>query len=88
MTGPCAFAIGDAYGAAEAMFPDNLEMKFWHAVALVNVGRVEQSLPVFKEIFAKDEHRATLIPRLPAAVGQLTADEAVVKRILSVSPNK
>jgi len=69
------------------MFPDNLEMKFCHAVALVNVGRVEQSLPVFKEIFAKDEHWAILIPCLPA-VGHLTADEAVVKRILSVSPKK
>jgi uncharacterized Ntn-hydrolase superfamily protein len=37
------------YGSAQAMFPDNLEMKFWHAVALVNVGRVEQSLPMFKQ---------------------------------------
>ncbi len=75
------------YGAAEAMFPDNLEMKFWHAVALVNVGRVEQSLPIFKVVFAQDTNWATLIPRLPA-VGQLTADEAVVRKILSVAPKK
>jgi uncharacterized Ntn-hydrolase superfamily protein len=75
------------YGAAEAMFPDNLEMKFWHAVALVNVGRVDQSLPVFREIFEKDMNWATLIPRLPA-VGQLTADDAVVKKILSMAPKR
>ena len=29
---------GAEYGAAEAMFPENLEMKFWHAVALANSG--------------------------------------------------
>jgi uncharacterized Ntn-hydrolase superfamily protein len=75
------------YGSAGAMFPDNLEMKFWHAVALVNVGRVEQSLPMFKEIFAKDRNWATLIPRLPAS-GTLTADKATIEKILSVAPGK
>ncbi len=73
------------YGAAEAMFPDNLEMKFWHAAALVNAGRVEESLPLFKEIFRQDMNWATLIPRLPAS-GSLTADEATIKKILSVAP--
>jgi uncharacterized Ntn-hydrolase superfamily protein len=75
------------YGAAESMFPDNVEMKFWHAVALVNAGRVEQSLPLFKEIFAKDMNWATLIPRLPQS-GTLTADDSAIKRILSVAPGK
>ncbi len=75
------------YGSAGAMFPDNLEMKFWHAVALVNVGRVEQSLPMFKEIFAKDRNWATLIPRLPAS-GTLTADKATIEKILSMAPRK
>jgi len=75
------------YGSARAMFPDNLEMTFWHAVALVNVGRVEQSLPMFKEIFAKDRNWATLIPRLPAS-GTLTADKATIEKILSVAPRK
>lgn len=73
------------YGAAEAMFPDNLEMKFWHAVALVNVGRVSQSLPMFKEVFAKDKNWATLVPRLPAS-GTLTADKATIEKILAVAP--
>jgi uncharacterized Ntn-hydrolase superfamily protein len=75
------------YGSAEAMFPDNLEMKFWHAVALVNVGRVEVSLPIFKEIFSKDANWAALIPRLPES-GTLVADDAVMKRILSVTPKR
>ena len=75
------------YGAAEKMFPDNLEMKFWHAVALVNVGRLEQSLPLFREVFAGDANWATLTPRLPA-VGQLNADAAALKKILDVAPKR
>ena len=75
------------YGAAETMFPGDLEMKFWHAVALVNVGRTEESLPLFREIFAKDAHWATLVPRLPPS-GSLIADETVIKRILSVVPQQ
>ncbi len=71
------------YGAAEAMFPDNLEMKFWHAVSLVNMGRVEESLPLFEEIFKKDKNWALLLPRLPK-VDLLKADEKTLKRILAV----
>jgi uncharacterized Ntn-hydrolase superfamily protein len=72
------------YGAAEAMFPDNLEMKFWHAVSLVNMGRLEQSLPLFREIFSRDRNWAILVPRLPG-VGQLKADQKALDRILSVA---
>jgi uncharacterized Ntn-hydrolase superfamily protein len=43
------------YGQAEIMFPDNIEMKFWHAVNLVNKGKTEDSLPLFKEIFSKEK---------------------------------
>jgi len=73
------------YGAAEELFPDNLEMKFWHAVSLVNAKRVDESLPLFKEIFAKDQNWATLIPRLPA-VDILVANEQTIEKILSVAP--
>ncbi|HCV42114.1 MAG TPA: Zn-dependent protease [Bacteroidetes bacterium] len=75
------------YSAAEAMFPDNLEMKFWHAVALVNAGRVHESLPIFKEIFAKDKNWIDLVPRLPKS-GTLKDDEDIVRMILTVAPKK
>ncbi len=71
------------YGAAEKLFPDNLEMKFWHAVSLVNAGRVDESLPIFKTVFMQDPNWATLVPRLPA-VDILPKDGAVLNRILSV----
>ena len=75
------------YAAAETVFPDNLEMKFWHAVSLVNIGRLQQSLSLFKEIFARDTNWALLVPRLPQA-GVLKADDAVIKKILSVAPGR
>jgi uncharacterized Ntn-hydrolase superfamily protein len=73
------------YSAAEALVPDNLEMKFWHAAALVNAGRVEESLPIFKAVFTADWNWAELLPRLPAS-GTLIADEKTIDRILSIAP--
>jgi predicted Zn-dependent protease len=75
------------YGAAEALAPDNLEMQFWHAVALVNVGRIDQSLPIFRNVFRKDRNWAMLLPRLPNA-GVLTANEATLRKILTVAFGK
>jgi len=69
------------YAAAETMLPDNLEMKFWHAVALVNMGGVDESLPLFRQIFAQDKKWALLLPRLPQ-VDLLKADKTVLSRIL------
>ncbi len=72
------------YSAAEALFPGNVEMKFWHAVSLVNAGRVEDSLPLFKEIFAADRNWAILLPRLPK-VDLLDADAETLDRILAAT---
>jgi uncharacterized Ntn-hydrolase superfamily protein len=69
------------YGAAAALVPDNLEMVYWHAVALVNMGRVEQSLPLFRRVFRADKNWLTLTPRL-ANVGLLPSDRKVLDRIL------
>jgi uncharacterized Ntn-hydrolase superfamily protein len=71
------------YAAAEKMFPDNVEMKFWHAVMLVNKGKIEESLPLFKEVFAKDPNWKILLERLPKS-GVLTVDEAGMKKILAI----
>ena len=73
------------YGAAEAMFPDNLEMAYWHAVALVNVGRLDESLPLFKKVFTGDPNWAELTPRLPK-VGLISVDERGLQRILAQAP--
>lgn len=72
------------YGAAQELFPEHLEMKFWHAVSLVNAGRVDESLPIFKWIFERDHNWAILVPRLPG-VDILPNNDTVIDKILSVA---
>jgi uncharacterized Ntn-hydrolase superfamily protein len=71
------------YSAAEKLVPDNAEMIYWHAVALVNMGRVDESLPLFRKVFAMDRNWVTLTPRLPKS-GLLPDDPKVIERIVSV----
>jgi len=70
------------YGAAERLVPNNAEMIYWHAVALVNMGRVDESLPLFRKVFAMDPNWITLTPRLPKS-GLLPDDPAIIKRIVA-----
>jgi uncharacterized Ntn-hydrolase superfamily protein len=72
------------YGAAAELAPDNVEIVFWHAVALVNKGRVEDSLPLFRRVFETDPNWATLTPRLVQS-GLLVNDPKVIERILSAA---
>lgn len=71
-----------AYSAARDLAPGNAEMVFWTAVSLVNAGKIDDAIPLFREAF-KDEQgdwRATL-KRLPPA-GLLPGDEELMKRLL------
>jgi uncharacterized Ntn-hydrolase superfamily protein len=71
------------YGAAEQLVPDNAEMVYWHAVALVNMGRVDESLPLFRRVFAADPNWRTLTPRLVKS-GLLPDDSKLIERIIAV----
>ncbi|HEU4432237.1 MAG TPA: DUF1028 domain-containing protein [Pyrinomonadaceae bacterium] len=73
------------YSAAEKLVPNNAEMIYWHAVALVNMGRVDESLPLFRKVFAMDRNWVTLTPRLPKS-GLLPDDPKLIDRIVSVGP--
>lgn len=69
------------YSAAMKMFPENLEMKYWTAVTLVNNNQLEEALPIFKEIFSIDDNWRKLTPRL-TKVGMLNANEEILKKII------
>jgi uncharacterized Ntn-hydrolase superfamily protein len=69
------------YSTAESMQPDNLEMKYWHAVALANMGKIEEALPIFKFIFLKDANWKILTPRL-VKPGLLKVSENEMQQIL------
>lgn len=71
------------YSAAEKLVPDNAEMIYWHAVALVNMGRVDESLPLFKRVFQMDRNWLELTPRLPKA-GLLPNDPKIMERIVAL----
>jgi uncharacterized Ntn-hydrolase superfamily protein len=75
------------YSAAEKLVPDNAEMIYWHAVALVNMGRVDESLPLFRRVFAMDRNWITLTPRLPKS-GLLPDDPKIIEKIVSVGSKR
>jgi uncharacterized Ntn-hydrolase superfamily protein len=71
------------YGAAEKMFPDNLEMKYWKAVTLANNKKLQEALVIFKEVFSVDENWKELTRRLPKS-GLLTVTDDEMKQILGL----
>ena len=71
------------YAAAEKMFPRNLEMKYWKAVALANNGRMDEALPVFEYVFDRDNNWRELTRRLPSS-GLLTVTDTELQDILKL----
>lgn len=71
----------EEYGKAEKLFPENIEMKYWHAVGLLNANQFEKCIPMFQEIFSMDEKWRELLPRLVPA-GLITGGEDAVKKVL------
>jgi uncharacterized Ntn-hydrolase superfamily protein len=69
------------YTAAAALAPDNMELVFWEAVSLINVGREIEAMPLFKKVFAADKNWAVLTPRLVQS-GLLNVDDKTLKTIL------
>jgi len=71
------------YGSAEQLFPENLEMKYWKAVALANNNRLQEALLIFKDIFSADENWRELTKRLPKS-GLLDLSESDFKKIIEL----
>lgn len=69
-----------AYDGAAALAPQIVELPFWKAVGLVNAGRVEESLPIFKDIFRREPAWREALRRL-AKVKLLPQDETLLKRL-------
>ncbi len=73
------------YTRAAEMAPDIAELPFWQAVTLFDSGHEDQALPIFREVFAREDRWRRLVPRLPHS-GLLPDDEAKIKKILAVAP--
>jgi uncharacterized Ntn-hydrolase superfamily protein len=76
------------YSAAAAILPGNLEIIYWQAVTLATNGRVDESLPLFRQVFAKDANWVELTRRLPAAglMPETPEGKALLEKILTVAP--
>lgn len=70
------------YSKAKKLVPDNLEMRYWYAVSLANIGMVKASLPVFREIFVQDPNWWILTKRL-TEVNLLKVSKGDLNQILS-----
>ena len=69
-----------SYSRAAGLAPQIVELPYWHAVALVNGGRMQEALPIFKEVFRREPKWRDAARRL-AKVKQLPNDEATLKLI-------
>lgn len=75
----------EAYRTAAGMVPDLLELPFWHAVTLADLGRTAEALPLFERIFKEDPLWMELLRRLPP-VGLLRQDPEMMRQIEAVCP--
>jgi uncharacterized Ntn-hydrolase superfamily protein len=71
----------DEYGKAESMFPNNLEMKYWHAIGLANSGQIEAASKILREVYCKDENWRELTSRLPE-VGLLSVNKKDLEKLM------
>jgi uncharacterized Ntn-hydrolase superfamily protein len=74
------------YTKASQLAPDVVELPFWQAVTLFVSGQEDQALAIFKDVFAREDRWARLVPRLPAS-GLLPDDPKKIEKILSVAPS-
>jgi uncharacterized Ntn-hydrolase superfamily protein len=68
------------YSSAEKMFPGNEEMKFWHAVTLINKNKKAEGYTILREVFKLNKNYRILIPRIIKA-GLLNVNAEEEKRI-------
>ena len=79
----------EEYGRAAKLAPRNAEVLFWHGVALVNAGRVDEALPLFAKTYSIDKNwrqlparlvKAELLPDDPEILKQIETGKASKKR--------
>jgi uncharacterized Ntn-hydrolase superfamily protein len=67
------------FETAARLIGDNPEMRFWHAIALLGTGKVDDGIAILREVAARDRNWITLALRLPAPL--LRTDPATLERI-------
>ena len=73
----------EQYDLASSYYPENPELPYWSAVALVKTGRFNKAIPIFRNVFRKEPRLRILIPRL-AKAGLLPDDTDVITKIMNI----
>ncbi|MCS7036917.1 MAG: DUF1028 domain-containing protein [Saprospiraceae bacterium] len=69
------------YSEARRLLPQQVELQFWTALTLANVGQMDAALPIFADVFHQAPIWKIALPRLRAA-GIITVSAADMERIL------
>jgi uncharacterized Ntn-hydrolase superfamily protein len=69
------------FTTAERLIGDNPEMRYWHAIALLSLGKIDDGLAMLREIGRRDRNWIELALRLPTLlfIGDKTLKERVRK---------
>ena len=69
------------YNKAEQYYPENAELPYWSAIALVNVNRLDDALPIFKSVFQRNPNLKEMTPRLINSE-LLKDDKQILRKIM------
>jgi uncharacterized Ntn-hydrolase superfamily protein len=67
------------FTAAERLIGDNPEMRYWHAIALLSLGKIDDGLAILREIGRRDRNWIELTLRLPTLL--IGSDASLKDRI-------
>ena len=70
-----------AYNNAEEFAPDIVEIQFWHAITLADLGRLDEAIHIFQRVFKIEPVWRDILLRLPPT-GMLKNDPEMIKKIL------
>jgi uncharacterized Ntn-hydrolase superfamily protein len=70
------------FTAAERLIGDNPEMRYWHAIALFGLGKVDDGLAILREVGRRDRNWIELTLRLPSMLLQDVSVTEKVRKLL------
>ena len=67
------------FTAAERLIGDNPEMRYWHAISLLSLGKIDDGLAILREVGRRDRNWIELTLRLPDFISR--ADASLKDRV-------
>jgi uncharacterized Ntn-hydrolase superfamily protein len=73
----------DEYEKSASLYSENVELKFWEAVTLINHGDLDRGKAILKRVFKTNKDMRVLLKRLPQ-VGLLKVDKDTLQKLLKL----